>query len=423
MAFEQLLGSTILKKEGENIVEANTQETLESADLVGLYFSAHWCPPCKMFTPMLANYYAMMESQGKRFEVVFVSSDRSESQFNEYYGEMPWCSIPFSNSSARAMLGASFNVQGIPSLILLGPDGSVYSQDGREVVMSDPEGAGFPYAPRLLSEVLGNEFVYNSGSAAPEDLLEGKYVFLYFSAHWCGPCQAFTPRLIEWYNTLKASRDDFEVVFCSSDRSNNEFNEYFDTMPWVSLPFGSDKKAELSRMLGVQGIPTLVIVGPDGEVVNKDGRMAVSSDPSGSRFPYLPPPCVDISEGIESYGYDINSKPAMVLFLEGCDDADTEEMEEAVRGLAEEYSTAHKSDAGGPPIIFFKVTTDHPVGTRIRSLVGVGSASEAEDAQVVILDIPRGQYFRFPGEDVDEDALRGFVEGFIAGALEPTALG
>jgi nucleoredoxin len=422
MAFEQLLGSTILKKDNGNVIEVNTQETLEGADLVGLYFSAHWCPPCKMFTPMLANYYNLMESQGKKFEVVFISSDRSEGQFDEYYGEMPWCSVPFSNSTARATLGASFNVQGIPSLILLGPDGSVYSYDGREVIMTDSEGSGFPYAPRPLMEVLGNEFVYNTGALTPPNLLEGKYVFLYFSAHWCGPCQQFTPRLVEWYNQLKASRDDFELIFCSSDRSNNEFNDYFATMPWVALPFGSDKKSELSRILGVQGIPTLVIVGPDGEIINKDGRMAISSDPAGERFPYLPPPCMDISEGIESYGYDINSKPSVVLFLEGCDDADTADMETAINALAEEYSTAHKNESGGPPMIFFKVTTDHPIGGRIRNLVKLGPASGAEDAQIAILDIPKGRYFSFPGEDVDEDTMRGFIEGFVADALEPTSL-
>jgi len=45
-----------------------------------------------------------------------------------------------------------------------------------------------------------------------------KYLFVYFSAHWCGPCKVFTPKLVEWYNTNKKN-GDFEVLFLSADRS------------------------------------------------------------------------------------------------------------------------------------------------------------------------------------------------------------
>ncbi len=26
-------------------------------DIIGIYFSAHWCPPCRGFTPILAKFY------------------------------------------------------------------------------------------------------------------------------------------------------------------------------------------------------------------------------------------------------------------------------------------------------------------------------------------------------------------------------
>ena len=43
--------------------------------IVALYFSASWCPPCKLFTPVLKAAYEAANKAGKRFEVVWVSSD------------------------------------------------------------------------------------------------------------------------------------------------------------------------------------------------------------------------------------------------------------------------------------------------------------------------------------------------------------
>lgn len=94
---------------------------------VGFYFSAHWCGPCRNFTPKLAGWYerhtAFMSQQTPEFqrenrlEIVFVSSDHSAKDFNEYYSEnMPWCAIPFGQENLRDALNEKFGVQGIPDL-------------------------------------------------------------------------------------------------------------------------------------------------------------------------------------------------------------------------------------------------------------------------------------------------------------------
>ena len=67
---------------------------------VGLYFSAHWCPPCRGFTPQLAEFYNK-NSKSKNFEVIFISSDQNVEAFNDYYKEMPWLALDFSDRNSK----------------------------------------------------------------------------------------------------------------------------------------------------------------------------------------------------------------------------------------------------------------------------------------------------------------------------------
>lgn len=52
---------------------------------------------------------------------------------------------------------------------------------------------------------------------------------------------------------MKEDGKNLEMVFCSSDRDEASFMEYFKEMPWLALPFGDKRKTALSRMFSVQG--------------------------------------------------------------------------------------------------------------------------------------------------------------------------
>lgn len=47
-------------------------------------------------------------------------------------------------------------------------------------------------------------------------------------------------------------------------------------MPWLALPYGDPNIKNLAKYFDVQGIPSLVIVGPDGKTVTKQGRNLVN---------------------------------------------------------------------------------------------------------------------------------------------------
>lgn len=108
---------------------------------VALYFSAHWCPPCRAFTPSLVKFRD--EHADQDFEVVFVSLDHSEGEKRGYIREMEmkWPSVPGTRSKAANALAKRFQVRGIPALVVLAPDGSLVTPDGREDVMNFPQTA------------------------------------------------------------------------------------------------------------------------------------------------------------------------------------------------------------------------------------------------------------------------------------------
>ena len=128
-AMEAMLGPTLMTGGGE----VPTSEALAGKSTVALYFSAHWCPPCRGFTPTLARLYSDVY-KAKGMEVIFVSSDGDEDAFADYFGEQPWLALPFSDRKRKDDLSQKFEVGGIPSLVILSPDGEVITKDGRAKV-------------------------------------------------------------------------------------------------------------------------------------------------------------------------------------------------------------------------------------------------------------------------------------------------
>ena len=84
------------------------------------------------------------------------------------------------------------------------------------------------------------------------------YLFCSLSLQ-CGPCRAFTPQLVKTYDKLKEAGKKFEIIFCSSDRDEDSFKEYFESMPWLALPFGDSRKKSLSRAFDVSGNSVCVV--------------------------------------------------------------------------------------------------------------------------------------------------------------------
>merc|ERR1711959_647048 len=126
MAFIELFGNQLLTKDGLQ----DTETVLANKTHVLVYFSAHWCPPCRGYTPELSSAY---EASSRKDEtaVVFVSSDQDQGAFDEYYGEMSFFALPFADRDRKGMLGEKYGVRGIPTLVHLDGAGNLVDSNVR----------------------------------------------------------------------------------------------------------------------------------------------------------------------------------------------------------------------------------------------------------------------------------------------------
>tara|TARA_Y100000588_G_scaffold62392_1_gene61815 strand:+ start:1352 stop:1882 length:531 start_codon:yes stop_codon:yes gene_type:complete len=125
------------------------------------------------------------------------------------------------------------------------------------------------YAQTAL-DLIPDELV-NANGEVHEAKLDGKFVGIYFSASWCPPCQFFSPELVKFRNENK---EDFEVIYVSSDVSVKEQYKYMKKMKaeFGAVPYKGETSRKLAQAFHVRYLPTLVIVSPEGKVLTMDGR-------------------------------------------------------------------------------------------------------------------------------------------------------
>lgn len=125
--LERVVGTTLLK--GEETVQ--TEAALGGIDLVLLYFSAHWCYPCRLFTRTLSHFYSSASSQPLQLQVIFVSCDQDLLTFQAYSRPMPWLAVDYAEKGRRERLCKDFNATCVPKLVLIGRDGTFRSDSCR----------------------------------------------------------------------------------------------------------------------------------------------------------------------------------------------------------------------------------------------------------------------------------------------------
>uniref|UniRef100_A0A804UCQ3 protein-disulfide reductase n=1 Tax=Zea mays TaxID=4577 RepID=A0A804UCQ3_MAIZE len=259
----------------------------ERTACICLFFSAHWCRPCRSFTPTLLQAYTALRSAGKSVEIIFVSLDRDEASFRDHFQGMSWLAVPFDAAGLlRQKLCVRFAIERIPTLIPLSvsatPSSGLGCGEDAVRLVGEYGVDAYPFSAQRRRELESMDDARRGGGRLQELLgceerdyvisaddikipiadLAGKTVGLYFGAHWCPPCHVFTKQLKEVYNELKILRPgSFEVIFVSIDRSKGEFQASMSSMPWLAIPYSDAARKKLTRIFAVKGILGLLILG------------------------------------------------------------------------------------------------------------------------------------------------------------------
>jgi nucleoredoxin len=130
--YDYLKGALV--RPGNNGLVRAEDDAIGKKKLIAYYFSAHWCPPCRKFTPQLVQYYNRVAPEHPEFEVVFYSFDKSAAEMEQYMREsnMPWPAIDYDKRNEKKELLAPAG-NGIPALVLVEASGKLISSsfDGK----------------------------------------------------------------------------------------------------------------------------------------------------------------------------------------------------------------------------------------------------------------------------------------------------
>ena len=107
----------------------NKSEVFE-APLIGLFFSALWCPPCNGFNSILIDFYKKVNADKKILEIIFCSVDEDISDYNQYLKIVPFPAIDFSDPKLED-LSTAFEIETIPVFIIFDKYGNLIELNGR----------------------------------------------------------------------------------------------------------------------------------------------------------------------------------------------------------------------------------------------------------------------------------------------------
>jgi peroxiredoxin len=98
---------------------------------------------------------------------------------------------------------------------------------------------------------------------------KGQYVLIDFWASWCGPCIGSFPMMKQLHEAYKDR--GLHIVGVSCDKDREAWLKALDKhqLPWTAL-LSPSAKGDACSLYGVSGIPTVILIAPDGKILSTD---------------------------------------------------------------------------------------------------------------------------------------------------------
>jgi thiol-disulfide isomerase/thioredoxin len=163
--------------------------TRKEPEFYVVYFGAEWCPPCRAFSPRLvAASERLRKLAADRFEIIFVSSDRSGAEQLSYVKHvgMPWPVLKFSQIGRVTPL-ERWAGSGIPCLVVVTREGDalLHSYHGEEYV-----------GPQFVLDEFENFLRTSDGKSAAERRLTHRLAVFQHIRAAAGAARSAAPYLV-----------------------------------------------------------------------------------------------------------------------------------------------------------------------------------------------------------------------------------
>ncbi|XP_063695436.1 uncharacterized protein LOC134826862 [Bolinopsis microptera] len=136
---KSLLDTTYTDRAGNNVTLADL-----SGKYIGLYFSASWCGNCRIYTPKLVKVYNKIHVE-KNWQIIWVTEDHEEGPADQYFKEMPWIRLRWSEKGTRGKSMFKLSKQKyIPAMTMIGPDFKVINPECSDQVTFSPNDFPWP---------------------------------------------------------------------------------------------------------------------------------------------------------------------------------------------------------------------------------------------------------------------------------------
>ncbi|CAD6188353.1 unnamed protein product [Caenorhabditis auriculariae] len=383
--------------------------------------------------------------------VVVIDAEGHDSDDISKIARPGWYVYVPQSSSVTSRLLRTLGFEFSPSVVVIEcVSREVTSREGRRLLNEDEHGKSFPWWPPSSSSLLEGTLVSKGGVQKDfKDVRESVRGY-FFGAFWCPPARQWVKQLIPVYEKLRSKGISLEIVFCSSDRTVDGFNQFLDQMPWPAFSYDPAKTSSMTRLFNVNGIPALILADDKGNVINRHGKSALLSDVDGNHCPWGPQ---EIYELTEHTMCRLREEPSLILFTEGSPEdiqfslsilrtvskdlkREREQMQTLLRSEqakkredlenAENANDLKKSSscssvdsesspASIPDSLQVFYTGEDPICDHV--LEKVLGLAEAELPLICIVDGVIGELSVCEDPDVSETVVRAFVEKFKQGKL------